>query len=163
MGHTRPYGTLATQGNEIPTNFLIDVAFRVFQLMKEGGMEVIDCNNHVKSTINYFGPSCAVNSLIDKYNPLGKYKLQCFCDTIFIFCIFADLVSLISGDNSDHLCKICTGKVPGGKCTPADPYAGYDGAFKCLVEAGEIAFLIHTTVQEMTASSFDQRTLDIIR
>lgn len=40
--------------------------------MKQGGMEIIDCNNHVKSTINYFGPSCAINSLIDKYNPLGK-------------------------------------------------------------------------------------------
>lgn len=39
--------------------------------MKEGGLEIIDCNNHVKSTIKYFGPSCAVNSLIDKYNPLG--------------------------------------------------------------------------------------------
>lgn len=46
----------------------------LFQLMKQGGMEVIDCNNHVKSTIKYFGPSCAVNSLIDKYNPLGKLK-----------------------------------------------------------------------------------------
>lgn len=41
--------------------------------MRYGGMEVIDCNNHVKSTIKYFGPSCAVNSLIDKYNPLGKF------------------------------------------------------------------------------------------
>lgn len=38
-------------------------------------MEVIDCNNHVKSTIRFFGPSCAVNSLIDKYNPLGKFHL----------------------------------------------------------------------------------------
>lgn len=39
--------------------------------MKQGGLEIIDCNNHVKSAIKYFGPSCAVNSLIDKYNPLG--------------------------------------------------------------------------------------------
>jgi hypothetical protein len=36
-------------------------------------MDVIDCNNHVKSAIKYFGPSCAVNSLIDKYNPIGMY------------------------------------------------------------------------------------------
>ncbi|XP_072759417.1 transferrin 2 [Anoplolepis gracilipes] len=98
-------------------------------LMRHGGMEVIDCNNHVKSTIKYFGPSCAVNSLIDKYNPLG--------------------------DNSDHLCNLCIGKVPGGKCTYQDPYAGYEGAFRCLVEAGEIAFLVHTTVQEMTSTTFD--------
>lgn len=41
--------------------------------MKQGGLEIVDCNNHVKSAIKYFGPSCAVNSLIDKYNPLGKW------------------------------------------------------------------------------------------
>jgi len=47
--------------------------FVTFQLMQRGGMDVIDCNNHVKSAIKYFGPSCAVNSLIDKYNPIGMY------------------------------------------------------------------------------------------
>lgn len=91
--------------------------------MKEGGMEIIDCNNHVKSAINYFGPSCAVNSLKDKYNPIG--------------------------DNSDRLCSLCIGKIPGGRCTDADPYAGYDGAFRCLLEAGEVAFLKHNTVEEL--------------
>lgn len=97
--------------------------------MRDGLMEIVDCNNHVKSTIKFFGPSCAVNSLINKYNPLG--------------------------DNSDQLCRLCVGKVPGGKCTNADPYSGYEGAFRCLVEAGEIAFLVHSTVQEMTATNFD--------
>ena len=101
----------------------------IYTLMKQGGLEIIDCNNHVKSAIKYFGPSCAVNSLIDKYNPLG--------------------------DNSDQLCKLCIGKIPGGKCTTSDPYAGYEGAFRCLVEAGEIAFLVHTTVTEMTSTTFD--------
>ncbi|XP_075238326.1 transferrin 2 [Lycorma delicatula] len=101
----------------------------VYTLMQQGGMEVIDCNNHVKSTINYFGPSCAVNSLVNKYNPIG--------------------------DNSDKLCALCIGKVPGGKCTSADPYAGFEGAFRCLVEKGEIAFLKHTTVQEMVNSKYD--------
>lgn len=48
------------------------------QLMKYGGMEVIDCNNHVKSTIKFFGPSCAVNSLIDKYNPLGTFNVRIY-------------------------------------------------------------------------------------
>lgn len=42
--------------------------------MKQGGLEIVDCNNHVKSAIKYFGSSCAVNSLIDKYNPLGMIK-----------------------------------------------------------------------------------------
>lgn len=92
--------------------------------MSEGGMEIIDCNNHVKSTINFFGPSCAINSLIDKYNPIG--------------------------DNSDLLCKLCIGKIPGGKCTSSDPYAGFQGAFRCLLEAGEIAFVTHMTVEAMT-------------
>ncbi|KAJ1525243.1 hypothetical protein ONE63_010068 [Megalurothrips usitatus] len=101
----------------------------VYTMMQHGGMQVIDCNNHVKSTINFFGPSCAVNSLIDKYNPIG--------------------------DNSDRLCELCIGKIPGGKCTSADPYAGFEGAFRCLVEKGDIAFLKHTTVAELTNSNFD--------
>lgn len=89
-------------------------------------MEIIDCNNHVKNAINFFGQSCAVNSLINQYNPIG--------------------------DNSDKLCALCIGKIPGGKCTSQDPYAGYEGAFRCLLEAGEIAFLKHTTVEQMIAS-----------
>lgn len=90
--------------------------------MKEGGMQIVDCNNHVKSATEFFGSSCAVNCLTDKYNPIG--------------------------DNSDKLCRICIGKVPGGKCTDSDPYAGFEGAFRCLVEAGDVAFLKHTTVEE---------------
>lgn len=85
-------------------------------------MDIVDCNNHVKSATKYFGPSCAVNCLSDKYNPIG--------------------------DNSDKLCKLCIGKIPGGRCTDSDPYAGYDGAFRCLLESGEIAFLKHNSVQE---------------
>ncbi|KAL6953408.1 ABC transporter, phosphonate, periplasmic substrate-binding protein [Sarracenia purpurea var. burkii] len=51
---------------------------------------------------------------------------------------------------------VCGGKSR-RRCTPADPYAGYEGAFRCLLEAGEIAFLKHTTVAEMTS-----RTLDFV-
>lgn len=43
----------------------------IHTLMKEGHMEVVDCNNHVKNAIKFFGNSCAVNSLINKYNPIG--------------------------------------------------------------------------------------------
>lgn len=106
----------------------------IHTLMKEGGLEVIDCNNHVKSAIEYFGPSCAVNSLIDKYNPIG--------------------------DNSDKLCSLCVGRIPGEKCTPGDPYAGFEGAFRCLVEKGEIAFVKHTTVQTMINSVVEFSGLD---
>ena len=37
------------------------------KLMEEGVMDIVDCNNHVKSAINFFGKSCAVNSLQDRY------------------------------------------------------------------------------------------------
>lgn len=42
--------------------------------------------------------------------------------------------------------------MPGGWCTPSDPYIGFEGAFRCLMEAGEVAFLKHTTIAEMVAS-----------
>lgn len=47
---------------------------------------------------------------------------------------------------------MCIGKNPGGWCNSADPYIGFEGAFKCLLEAGDVAFLKHTTVQEMISS-----------
>lgn len=47
---------------------------------------------------------------------------------------------------------MCVGKVPGGRCTNRDPYSGFEGAFRCLLEAGDIAFLKHTTVSEMINS-----------
>uniref|UniRef100_A0A182HQQ4 Transferrin-like domain-containing protein n=1 Tax=Anopheles arabiensis TaxID=7173 RepID=A0A182HQQ4_ANOAR len=100
----------------------------IYTLQRDGGMAITDCNNIVKTASDFFGPSCAVNALIDKYNPIG--------------------------DNSNKLCSLCTGVVPGGKCTPTDPYAGFEGAFRCLVEAGDVAFLKHTTVEEMVDSGF---------
>lgn len=54
--------------------------------------------------------------------------------------------------NRSRLCHLCVGKVPGGWCTPTDPYIGFEGAFRCLMEAGEVAFLKHTTVTEMVES-----------
>lgn len=90
-------------------------------------MEIIDCNNLVKNAINFFGESCAINALINRNNPIG--------------------------DNSDKLCALCTGKIPGGRCTPTDPYGGYEGAFRCLLEAGDIAFLKHMSVEELTQSN----------
>ncbi|XP_061389109.1 transferrin 2-like [Musca vetustissima] len=98
----------------------------IYTLQREGGMEVVDCNNQVKTAANYFNNSCAVYSLIDKYNPIG--------------------------DNSDKLCTLCTGKIPVGRCSAADPYYGYDGAFRCLLEAGDVAFLRDSTVFEMLES-----------
>ncbi|CAH2244764.1 jg22216, partial [Pararge aegeria aegeria] len=96
-------------------------------LMREGGLKVTDCNNHVKSAIQYFGESCAPNSLKDMYNPIG--------------------------DNPDQLCKLCAGGA-GVRCTLADPHAGYEGALKCLLAdgGGEIAFVRDTTIQHTLMS-----------
>lgn len=65
------------------------------------------------------------------------------------------MLLVFAGDNSDKLCKLCVGKIPGEWCSSADPYFGFEGAFRCLVEAGDIAFLKHSTVDEMTSSRFD--------
>lgn len=71
----------------------------IYTLMQLRHMDIVDCNNHVKSASEFFGPSCAVDSLSDIYNPLG--------------------------DNSDHLCQLCASKVLGQRCTAHDPYSGY--------------------------------------
>ncbi|XP_048001639.1 melanotransferrin [Leguminivora glycinivorella] len=100
----------------------------IHTLMQEGGLRIADCNNHVKSAIEFFGDSCAPNSLKDLYNPIG--------------------------DNPDQLCKLCIGGA-GVRCTLADPYAGYEGALKCLVAngTGDIAFVRDTTIQHALLSN----------
>ena len=83
-------------------------------------MNITDCNNHVKSAIGFFGTSCAVNSLQDRYNPLG--------------------------DNPHQFCELCGSATPGVRCTNRDPYAEYSGALMCLKEKGDIAFLNEKTL-----------------
>uniref|UniRef100_A0A673BD05 Serotransferrin n=1 Tax=Sphaeramia orbicularis TaxID=375764 RepID=A0A673BD05_9TELE len=53
-------------------------------------------------------------------------------------------------DPSSPFCKQCAG-IGEDKCSANDdePYYGYTGAFKCLVEdSGDVAFIKHTTVPE---------------
>ena len=83
-------------------------------------MDISDCNNHVKSAIEFFGESCAVNSLQDRYNPLG--------------------------DNPHKFCELCGSATPGVRCTNRDPYAQYSGALICLKEKGDVAFLNEKTI-----------------
>ncbi|XP_069474163.1 serotransferrin-A-like [Ambystoma mexicanum] len=59
-------------------------------------------------------------------------------------------------DRSSTLCALCKGtpgiKQQDTKCQPNDkePYNGYSGAFRCLVEKGDVAFAKHTTISENT-------------
>ncbi|UYV68315.1 MFI2 [Cordylochernes scorpioides] len=76
-------------------------------LIEKQVLEVSDCNNLVKSASHFFGNSCAPNSLIDKYNPFG--------------------------DNPHQMCQICKGPKT-NLCSGSDPYAEYEGAFKCLLD-----------------------------
>lgn len=53
------------------------------------------------------------------------------------------------------LCNLCVGSgstPPVHKCAPNsnERYYGYTGAFRCLVESGDVAFIKHTTVSENT-------------
>ena len=78
----------------------------LYNLVEQDVMPITDCNNYVKSTSDFFAESCAVNTLQDRYNPLG--------------------------DNSNKLCEICGSHEPGVRCTVKDPYAGFRGAMLCL-------------------------------
>ncbi|XP_010138359.1 PREDICTED: ovotransferrin-like [Buceros rhinoceros silvestris] len=55
---------------------------------------------------------------------------------------------------NSRLCRLCKGSggVPPEKCVANshEKYYGYTGAFRCLVEAGDVAFIKHTIVEENT-------------
>ena len=91
-------------------------------MLTKGFMPVSDCNNYVRSTSDFFAESCAVNTLTERYNPLG--------------------------DNSNKLCELCGSADPGVRCTVKDPYAGFQGALRCLMDRGDIAFVKHNSVQK---------------
>ena len=51
------------------------------------------------------------------------------------------------------ICKNCQGD-PAEFCTSMDPFAGYDGAFKCMASGtGDIAFVRHFTPDVMLKNS----------
>jgi len=97
----------------------------LYNLVEQDVMPITDCNNYVKSTSDFFAESCAVNTLQDRYNPLG--------------------------DNSNKLCEICGSHEPGVRCTVKDPYAGFRGAMLCLQDKGDIAFVKHNTLDSLAS------------
>ncbi|XP_067131499.1 transferrin 2 [Centruroides vittatus] len=94
------------------------------RLIEEDVLPIKYCNNIIKSAAEFFGPSCAPNSLIDKYNP--------------------------TGDNPEKMCELCEGK-KSNRCSGNNKYANFEGAFNCLLNNGEVAFLKDSTVREMTS------------
>ncbi|KGL93592.1 Ovotransferrin, partial [Charadrius vociferus] len=55
---------------------------------------------------------------------------------------------------NSRLCQLCkgSGRVPPEKCVASshEKYYGYTGAFRCLVERGDVAFIKHSIVEENT-------------
>ncbi|XP_069721327.1 serotransferrin [Phaenicophaeus curvirostris] len=55
---------------------------------------------------------------------------------------------------NSRLCKLCqgSGRIPPEICVANshEKYYGYTGAFRCMVERGNVAFIKHTTVEENT-------------
>ncbi|XP_015788305.1 melanotransferrin-like [Tetranychus urticae] len=65
-----------------------------------------------------------------------------------------------SGDNPESICALCH-----SKCSGSDEYANFEGAFKCLLDVGDIAFLKHSTVQLMSLRnqySFRKNDLELL-
>ncbi|TRY75589.1 hypothetical protein TCAL_00523 [Tigriopus californicus] len=105
----------------------------IYRLMAGDFMDISDCNNHVKSAIDFFGKGCAVDSLLDRYNPLG--------------------------DNSHNFCELCGSDTPGVRCTTRDPYADYTGALLCLKDKGEVAFVHERVLREELENQDDYELL----
>ncbi|NWR79714.1 TRFE protein, partial [Centropus unirufus] len=55
---------------------------------------------------------------------------------------------------NSRLCKLCqgSGRIPPEKCVANshEKYYGYTGAFRCMVEQGDVAFIKHSIVEENT-------------
>ncbi|CAF4899413.1 unnamed protein product, partial [Rotaria sp. Silwood1] len=95
----------------------------ISQLLRDRRLNIIDCNNHVKSAALLFGSMCAPDALNRQFNP--------------------------TGDNPSTVCDLCQGTNGNTFCTNQDPYAGNIGALRCLFEQGDIAFVRHTALIEL--------------
>lgn len=105
--------------------------YPIGEFVKKNGqtniMQVTECNAIVKTATNFFKSMCLPGALTSFYNPFGN--------------------------NPARICELCSGFLE-KKCSTDDPFAGYDGAFKCMSEdAGDVAFLRHDTVAQMAMNS----------
>ncbi|KAI8511347.1 antigen p97 [Branchiostoma belcheri] len=87
----------------------------------------VDNRRSIPQTVgSFFSKSCVPGAQSPEYNP--------------------------DGTNPESLCSLCVGEGE-NRCVrnTNEPYYGYSGAFRCLVEgAGEVAFVNHVTVSENT-------------
>jgi melanoma-associated antigen p97 len=95
----------------------------ISQLLRDRRLNIIDCNNHVKSAALLFGSMCAPDALNRQFNP--------------------------TGENPQSVCDLCQGTTGNTFCTNQDPYAGNIGALMCLYNRGDIAFVRHTALIEL--------------
>jgi len=95
----------------------------ISQLLRDRRLNIIDCNNHVKSASLLFGSMCAPDALNRQFNP--------------------------TGDNPSTVCDLCQGTNGNTFCTNQDPYAGNIGALMCLYNSGDVAFVRHTALIEL--------------
>lgn len=75
-----------------------------------------------------------------------ELKLVCFL--FYIWIVANGSLCYATGDNSQVLCSACGSELPGQHCTSQDIYAGHLGAFNCLLDKGNVAFVKHTTVRQ---------------
>lgn len=72
------------------------------------------------------------------------------------------LIIFVAGNNPARICELCSGFLE-KKCSTDDPFAGYDGAFKCMSsDAGDVAFLRHDTVSLMAMNSTYRPEVSVI-
>ncbi|XP_019626596.1 PREDICTED: uncharacterized protein LOC109471661 isoform X6 [Branchiostoma belcheri] len=100
----------------------------------------VDNRRSIPQTVgSFFSKSCVPGAQSPEYNP--------------------------DGTNPESLCSLCVGEGE-NRCVrnTNEPYYGYSGAFRCLVEgAGDVAFVNHVTVYENTNSHSEEewtRNLD---
>ena len=92
----------------------------IIKLLEMDLIDTIDCNNIIQNAANFFNESCAPNALIDKNNPIGT--------------------------NPQKICLLCESK----KCSGNDFYANFEGALNCLRNKGDVAFVKHTVVDQLS-------------
>ncbi|XP_022438232.1 serotransferrin-like [Delphinapterus leucas] len=73
-------------------------------------------------------------------------------------------VPCVDQSSFPKLCQLCAGKgTDKCACSNHEPYFGYSGAFKCLMEdAGEVAFVKHTTVFENLPNEADRDEYELL-